>query len=457
MASVLLLPSSSKICVYDRFSLTDTQTDDPIPFWLILRPVLIPAATSTSDLIDGLDTIAATLRGRTDSDNAFLLRFLHTEWDAQSFFENTWPRCIEIALEMPILFPSGYLTPLTSETPAQIYTPRQIVCLVIHQFLCTLPKLPWVSDNDGDNSPNLHIWYAGDQPHPKAVSAYLTALFTFFERVASDTIAARPISLALYTAPRTPPIDPDLLFQPITITDLDTPSTATALLGLPRGACVISANSHIGFGRTASQEEMHVGCAPQALPAKLVTPPLKANEVMVLRGCEPVVEMTGYARTAELAAIIPAGAPHDWSKRTMLFMDALELDSYDTAAVTPDLLPGNVDRELTKAYTAFASYGEAPYETVVTGHWGCGAFGGDREIKSVIQWCAASMAGVRLNFVCDKNDSFASDFREFTFDVVSRGWNVHRVIGILRGMRSTDSGRLSAFQTVSSVLNGRSP
>jgi len=27
---------------------------------------------------------------------------------------------------------------------------------------------------------------------------------------------------------------------------------------------------------------------------------------------------------------------------------------------------------------------------VVTGNWGCGAFGGDPEVKAIIQWLAAS-------------------------------------------------------------------
>jgi poly(ADP-ribose) glycohydrolase len=182
--------------------------------------------------------------------------------------------------------------------------------------------------------------------------------------------------------------------------------------------------------------------------------------------------MIGYGRNAELASIVPVDAttPHDWSARTMLFMDALALDGYDTSTSTPDLLPGNVDRELTKAYMAFASYREAPYETIVTGHWGCRAFGGNREIKSLIQWSAASMASVRLDFVCDKvryfaftvdlsshsiqSDSFALDFQSFTSQALSRGWTVYSVIEILRRMGPTDPERLSAFQTVRSVLNG---
>ncbi|KAJ7673983.1 hypothetical protein DFH06DRAFT_1266769 [Mycena polygramma] len=432
---ILRLPSSPETLVDDRFSLADMETDEAVPFWSI----------GELKLIDALDTIAVTLRGRADSDNASLRRFLDTQWDSPSFFDKTWPRCVEIALEMPVLFPEGYLRPLAAERPTQLYTPRQITCLVIHQFLCTFPKLPWVSIGDEDNSQDLHIWYAGDQPHPNAVSAYLTALLVFLDRASSGAVLPNPISMTLYTAPSVPRIDSRTVFQRIVISDLNTPSVNTSLLGLPSGACVISANSHIGFGRTASQEEMHVACTPQSLPAKLFTPPLKDNEVMVLRGCESVIELTGYARNAELASIIPAGK-HDWSRRTMLFMDALALDNYDTTTSTPDLLPGNVDRELTKAYTAFASYGDAaPYETVVTGHWGCRAFGGNREIKSIIQWCAASLAG---------GDSFASDFGRLTSRAIAHRWTVHAVIEILRQMEPTDPERLSAFRNVSRILDG---
>ena len=33
------------------------------------------------------------------------------------------------------------------------------------------------------------------------------------------------------------------------------------------------------------------------------------------------------------------------------------------------------------------------YEGIATGNWGCGAFGGDLSIKSMLQWIAASEAG----------------------------------------------------------------
>ncbi|KAJ7779626.1 hypothetical protein B0H16DRAFT_1359397 [Mycena metata] len=445
----LLLPSSPDSLAHDRFSLTDTETDDPIPFWAILTEILTPLAQSTDQLIDALDSIAVTLRGHT-LDTGNLRRFMDVEVDIQPFFDTVWPQCVAVALEMPILFPDGYLEPLNGEKPSLSLTPRQIACLVVHQFLCTLPKLPWVPVNE-ENSQDLHIWFSGEQPHPKAVSAYLSALFVFFERISLAEVPSNPVSLVLCAATETPRPNPALLFKLISITDLETPSVRPSLLGLPAGACVISANSHIGFGRTASQEEMHVGCTPQSLPAKLFTPPLKDGEVMVLRGCEAVVELTGYARNAELASVLPAGK-NNWSRRTMLFMDALALDSYDTSELTPDLLPRNVDRELTKAYTAFASYDDTPYETIVTGHWGCGAFGGNKEIKSMIQWCAASMAGIELIFLCDKNDPFGSKFRDFTSQILSQRCAVHDVLTVLRGMGPKDEGRLDAFHHVLRIL-----
>lgn len=32
---------------------------------------------------------------------------------------------------------------------------------------------------------------------------------------------------------------------------------------------------------------------------------------------------------------------------------------------------------------------------LATGNWGCGVFGGDPQVKSLLQWVAASQAGLR--------------------------------------------------------------
>jgi poly(ADP-ribose) glycohydrolase len=55
-----------------------------------------------------------------------------------------------------------------------------------------------------------------------------------------------------------------------------------------------------------------------------------------------------------------------------------------------------VNKELHKAYMGFSD-GEFLDESlgrrqVATGKWGCGAFGGDPELKLIIQWLACSWA-----------------------------------------------------------------
>jgi hypothetical protein len=85
---------------------------------------------------------------------------------------------------------------------------------------------------------------------------------------------------------------------------------------------------------------------------------------------------------------------------------AVELDLADTREGF-SVRPGNVDRELTKAYTTFNSglrlmdmgSTATAYEKVVTDLWGW-AFDGNKELKSMIQWRAALLAGVpALTFI----------------------------------------------------------
>ncbi|KAJ7058923.1 hypothetical protein C8F01DRAFT_1147529 [Mycena amicta] len=511
----LVLPHSPSYLAHDRLSVVDTSSeshpfssaqststsddDGPIPFWRILHHIhgIVPPARSPAEILDALDTIAVTLRGNTDD-----LHFLRSV-----FFATTWPHIVALALDLPNLFNSGtlpclYTTPDEPHMQVQL-TQRQTACLVVHQFLCTLPRdsgpsgpghmrsgKSYADELDAD-SLDLHIWYAGEQPHPHAVGAYLTALFVFLERaVADEATTDSPSGPVSFTLRRVPPISITTesnnmarAFCPVHV-DLQDPDSVVVCpdsVGVRAlfderdpvaKACVISANKHPGFGRTASQEEMHVGCSPASWVLKLLVPSsgLEDAEALIIVGCDLVVEMSGYARGAQLARIIPADE-HHWQTRTMLFMDALPLDSYDTSsssAIIPDLLqvPGNVQRELRKAYTAFSSYSGAylsnpgsestnHYDEIITGHWGCGSFGGNKQVKSTIQWCAASLAGTGgLRFICwaseGQGDSFPDAFREFADVVQTEGWTVRDVLGVLVDIEPGDVsvGRDGVFDEV---------
>lgn len=90
----------------------------------------------------------------------------------------------------------------------------------------------------------------------------------------------------------------------------------------------MSANKVVGFGQSATQEQVHVGTSPEACPAVLITPPLRDDQALIVRGPQAMVNITGQQRDICLEEVpTPDGGVNAWWERTMVFMDALELDA----------------------------------------------------------------------------------------------------------------------------------
>jgi hypothetical protein len=425
----------------------------------------------------------------------------------------------------------------------------------------------------GDCNPNFDIWYSSGQGHKGGKRAYLVGLFVYFEKVGealgpglegdglwrTEKGEEGRVCYALYergmlgkdadyqrlVIARGPP-DADLcdvslstsrsrslLFkltrlkeahtQPQTLPPPSASSTATTLHPLCSStsiatATVISANRFIGFGPTGTQEEANVGSTPTACPAVLLTPPLGDSEVLVVTGVDPVVSIKGYGRDARLDRALDtdkAGSGSRSGSTTFLFMDALELDWYDNSTMVPDLLPGNVDRELHKAFTAFSAFrlyhwpptgplesttstptattakqttkprrtslpstkysqakaSTAPSHTstsistgtevpvVRTGLWGCRSFGGNREIKAVIQLCAAALAGVELEFVLTTSspddEEFGNMLEEFVSQAGEEGWRVRDVLDVLKELGPESPRAREVFKYVKERMRER--
>ena len=217
---------------------------------------------------------------------------------------------------------------------------------------------------------------------------------------------------------------------------------------------MISANKDVGFGRTASQEEMVVGSSPELCPVVLFTPTLAAGDVVVVRGVQPMITLGGYGRNARLTGYVePRLSP--WIKRTVLFMDALELDGYDASSL-PDLLPGNLRRELVKAYGAFSvtDVETARFEPVVTGLWGCRSFGGNKYIKSILQWLAASLAKTPIRLLCPEDPPFGEELRAFAKVVEDNKWTVKMVFEALERLEPREDSAAKIFDVLARSLDG---
>ncbi|KAG8369344.1 hypothetical protein BUALT_Bualt14G0001600 [Buddleja alternifolia] len=182
------------------------------------------------------------------------------------------------------------------------------------------------------------------------------------------------------------------------------------------------ANKYIGGGalsRGCVQEEIRFMINPELIISMLFLPSMADNEAIEIVGTERFSNYTGYASSFCFSGD---------------YMDPKNIDKMGrrkTRIIAIDALcrPGNRQykleyllRETNKAFCGFFyqtkveqyqtlfkenrflraepmnnisseeypdDYGEIG---IVTGNWGCGAFGGDPEVKAVIQWLAASQA-----------------------------------------------------------------
>ena len=193
--------------------------------------------------------------------------------------------------------------------------------------------------------------------------------------------------------------------------DILTPSCSLQ----PEPGCNVEvsfANKDVGFGVSGTQEEVKMGMSPEACVVMLLAPTLQDNEALLIRGARQVGAFEGIGRDVRFVG------PYEpkWCERCILAMDAMELDcTEDEGDMTIDLRESVLLRELNKAFCGFNSLGKDQV-AIATGHWGCGAFGGNKCIKGVIQLMAASEANKRLVFhdITPKPSTGDFDFiREF--------------------------------------------
>ena len=137
------------------------------------------------------------------------------------------------------------------------------------------------------------------------------------------------------------------------------------------------------------------------------------NEAILIRGAEQFAEYSGYGFGFQFMGPHVDKNPVDEQNMrcvSIVAIDAIpqgyaDQDEYDAATLA---------RELDKAYCGFSfiiagdDRGAGKMRPVATGNWGCGAFGGDKELKTLQQWMAASMAGRPIKYYSFRDKAFSS-------------------------------------------------
>ncbi|KAI5084047.1 hypothetical protein GOP47_0000216 [Adiantum capillus-veneris] len=222
------------------------------------------------------------------------------------------------------------------------------------------------------------------------------------------------------------------------------------------------ANQYLGggvLGHGCVQEEIRFVISPELLAGMLFMPAMHSNEAIEIRGAERFSCYTGYASSFCFAGDYIDSKPRDRQGRRetrIVAIDALihpENHQYEKALVL---------RETNKAFCGFLDHLDVHFSDLVshftgmepcnsalfldhavktskrtstmgiaTGNWGCGAFGGDVEMKSLLQWMAASQAGRPFLYYYTFGCSHGRKLQQVADWILNEKWVVGELWGLL--------------------------
>eukprot|EP00741_Cyanophora_paradoxa_P021261 tig00021348_g20521.t1 len=175
------------------------------------------------------------------------------------------------------------------------------------------------------------------------------------------------------------------------------------------------ANMYIGGGVLSTgcvQEEIRFALSPECLVSMLVCPVMQDDEAILISGTERYSDYKGYAFNLEFAGNHVDPTPMDERGNLRSYIVAIDAMDWRRGGAWRQYRPECMRRELRKALAGFLPWPDVPpldaAAPIATGHWGCGAFLGDRELKFLLQAMAAAEAGRELHYYAFGDGAFVA-------------------------------------------------
>ena len=421
------------------------------PGWDKAATLLASSAlpSSPSELVQAIQVFT----GRTPPDAQGWLWFWEaaaTPEESVAFWNHTLPGLARLALLLPALFPAPVPLLMGGEEKDALFSQAQAACALAGAFFCL-----WPGRNNKRGSPDpalaqfpsfSFLPLFGARPQG-SLAAKFRCLFAYFD-VAIDRYGgwqvgddqgtmlrfcrrgAREKARVLATCTRP-------LSAVHVVTDTLIEDVAYNGGGWFPVLEVDFANRYVGggvLGNGAVQEEIRFVISPELLLSRLVCQVLGDDEVLFLLGSERFSSHTGYASSFEYVGPYTDTAPVD-----------PERNERDTAIVAMDasvfrfkplqFRPSALDRETRKALAGFMAYENGLEATgarpIVTGHWGCGAFGGDRELKFILQLLVASSQARELYYCMFGDPEFAASATALLQSLRDASYTVQALHGLV--------------------------
>lgn len=271
---------------------------------------------------------------------------------------------------------------------------RQVRCLLALQFYCCFPK----QETDLDLPKDYTYAKIFNKSHADSDSqvAKIACALNYFRR--------QELPEELYITLTRKSIQSKLDWSTI-----DLPLTRVHLITDKYGTedyrdkiMIDFANKYIGGGVLRSgtvQEEIMFHKHVQPIVSVIMTEKLEDEEALFIKGTQRFNKTDGYKSAFRFVDDFYESLFLDEYGRNDCYISAIDANYY-SGSENSQYLPDEITRELHKAYVGFSGdVHDGINRDIISGRWGCGAFGGDENLKFIIQWLAASACQKELYFL----------------------------------------------------------
>ena len=364
------------------------------------------------------------------------------------FLAHTVPYIVQLILNIPQAFPSGLEMVNTDDTRAVqeiIISKHQSVTLLACSFFCAFHH----SAAPAKKTVNFDKMYLSLNKHCPQNVAKLCMMMNYFERCRlkmfnqiEPIVIKRLNSSALETFSKS-----DWSECGVSLSSFQVDSDGS----IDDSGCEVLhvdfANRWIGGGvlnRGAVQEEIMFSKCPELLTTVIICGVMENNEAIVITGADEFSLHKGYGKTFKFIGNAP---PSDGT---------ISRVAMDATRFTGDKNPlrqyseENMVRELNKARVAFNHDHPSPCAPVATGNWGCGAFAGHVQLKSMLQWLAASSCSKPIIYY-SFHDENCEGLEEITKFLLQKGLKVGELYNTIKSFadqletNDTPKGHLFTF------------
>lgn len=346
----------------------------------------------------------------------YVLEKVFKQEEKEVFFKQTLPFIQKMVLKTPELFKDKIPMLFTGKKGEISLSREQCCCILANCFFCTfsiptneslwgLTKLPSINFDE----------LFGDAKNIEAKIAKILMILHYFDRLKDGKCSPGNVTIKRmvcqefidYKTSKTTfeGFSPKIYSKGSIEDDFDSLQADFA-------------NAYIGGGALSYgcvQEEIRFCINPECIVSRLFCYVMESNEAIIIDGTEQFSIYKGYAQKLGYGGDYQDKNLNEKGeiKTRIVAMDALIFMRDKGSQFQEE----KVKRELNKAYVAF---NDKESKSIATGNWGCGTFCGDKELKSILQWIAATEAKKEMNYYTFGDEKLSTSLKEITDFIISK-------------------------------------